>query len=179
MWDYYFITYSLFLVQLSVDTKNYDYFTVETVVVYICGFWVSHFPEFSLIFPHFFLNLKIRTTFLNLLKILKTSQIYHTTPSLSYDISLTNSYKSSQLNSNSLKHIHHQCAQSKQLTIYPKSFCLISISYNHKSKSTIFNLTPILLKFLILFTLNCLLDNRTVNLRYNKDPGKTQWYKNF
>ena len=35
------------------------------------------------------------------------------------------------------------------------------------------------LKFLILFTLNCLLNNRTVNLRYNKAPGKTQWYKNF
>ena len=34
-------------------------------------------------------------------------------------------------------------------------------------------------KFLILFTLNCLLNNRTVNLQYNKAPGKTQWYKNF
>ena len=71
-------------------------------VVYICGLWGSYFPQFSLIFPHFFLNLKIRTTFLNLLKILKTTQIYHTTPSSSHDIS-TNSYKSSQLNSISLK----------------------------------------------------------------------------
>ena len=133
------------------------------------------------IFPHFFLNLKIRTTFLNLLKILKkTSQIYHTTPSSSsHDISLTNSYKSSQLNSISLKHIHHQYAQSKQLTIYPKSFCLISISYNHKSKSTIFNLTPILLKFLILFTSNCLLNNRCLNLRYYSNQGMFSYYKNF
>ena len=146
--------------------------------MYIWGLWVSYFPQFSLIFPHFFLNLKSRTTFSNLLKILKTTQIYHTTPSSSHDIS-TNSYKSSQLNSNSLKHIYHQYAQSKQLTIYPKSFCLISIFYNHKSKSTIFNLTPILLKFLILFTSNCLLNNKCLNLRYYSNQGMFSYYKNF
>ena len=110
-------------------------------VVYIWGFWVSFFPQFPPIFPHFFLNLKSRTTFLNLLNILKNNifkryiiQLLH-----HHMIYLTNSYKSSQLNSISLKsstlyptskkHIHHQCAQSKQLTIYQKSFCLISISF--------------------------------------------------
>ena len=96
-------------------------------VVYIWGFWVSYFTRFSLIFPHFFLKLKSRTTFSNFLNILKTTQIYHTTPSSSHDISLTNSYKSFQLNSISLKHIHHQYAQSKQLTIYHNFFLLISI----------------------------------------------------
>ena len=34
-------------------------------------------------------------------------------------------------------------------------------------------------KFLILFTSILPLNNRTVNLRYNKNTGKTQWYKNF
>ena len=43
------------------------------LVVYICGFLDSHFPHFYPNFPHFFLNLKIRTTFLNLLKILKNN----------------------------------------------------------------------------------------------------------
>ena len=42
-----------------------------TKVVYNCGFWLSYFPQFSSIFPHFFLNLKIRTTFSNSLKHLK------------------------------------------------------------------------------------------------------------
>ena len=41
---------------------------------------------FSLIFPHFFLKLKSRTTFQNFLNILKTIQLYHTTPSSSHDI---------------------------------------------------------------------------------------------
>ena len=61
--------------------------------------------SFSPIFPHFssfFLKIKIQDHFSNSLKNLKTTQIYHTTPSSSHDIS-TNSYKSSQLNSISLK----------------------------------------------------------------------------
>ena len=45
-------------------------FTLLGLVVYIWGFWLSYFPP---IFPHFFLKLKSRTTFQNLLNILKTT----------------------------------------------------------------------------------------------------------
>ena len=48
---------------------------VKTAVVYIWGYWVSYFPRFSLIFPHFFLKLKSRTTFQILLNILNNTVI--------------------------------------------------------------------------------------------------------
>ena len=77
----------------------------SSLVVYIWGFWDSYFPRFSLIFPHFFLKLKSRTTFQILLNILKKKKQHRYIIQLHHHhmIYLTNSYKSSQLNSISLK----------------------------------------------------------------------------
>ena len=55
--------------------KNSNSDTDLTEVVCIWGYWNSYFPRFSPIFPHFFLNLKFRTTFQKSLKNLKKQHL--------------------------------------------------------------------------------------------------------
>ena len=99
-------------------------------VVYNWGFWGSHF---TLIFPHFTLFLPPLTTFLNLLNILKHAFRYIIQLLHHHIIYLTNTSKSSQLHSISLK-LFKVFKEFKEiqgyiyLTYIFKSFQLNSIS---------------------------------------------------
>ena len=91
------------------------------LVVYNCGLWDSHFCPFLLIFTSFFLKFKIQDHFFKSLKHLKKHR-YIIQLLLHHMIYSTNSSKSSQLNSISLK------SSALYLTYIFKSFQLNSIS---------------------------------------------------
>ena len=109
----------------------YMEFSIKYIlVVYNCGTWDSHF---TLIFPHFSSFFQSRTTFLNLLNILKHTFRYIIQLLHHHIIYLTNTSKSFQLNSISLK-LFKVFKEFKEiqgyiyLTYIFKSFQLNSIS---------------------------------------------------